>query len=209
MADFDNDGNQDFYVTNSGENSQNALYKGDGHGHFVDVAKEMHVADLNTDGTGTSMGALWGDFDNDGYEDLLVYKWGKPRLFHNDAGKGFTDVTEKANLPQWMNANSALIWDYDGDGKLDILLAGYFDDSLDLWHLKTTKIMPDSLQFATNGARKFLLKGNGDMTFPRCHRGGGFGIPNIGRLALSPPIYAEQGVPTCSSRTITATVSCG
>ena len=44
------------------------------------------------------MGAVWGDYDNDGYEDLLLIKWGKPELFHNDAGKGFTRVTEQAGL---------------------------------------------------------------------------------------------------------------
>ena len=50
------------------------------------------------------MGAVWGDYDNDGYEDLFLYKWGRPELFHNDAGKGFTRVTEKAGLPAWVNA---------------------------------------------------------------------------------------------------------
>ena len=48
---------------------------------------------------GVCMGAVWGDYDNDGYEDLLVYRWGKPELYHNDAGKGFTDVTAKPASP--------------------------------------------------------------------------------------------------------------
>jgi hypothetical protein len=43
---------------------------------------------VNRTGTGVSMGAVWGDYDNDGYEDLLVYKYGGPLLFHNDGGKG-------------------------------------------------------------------------------------------------------------------------
>ena len=64
------------------------------------------------------MGAVWGDYDNDGFEDLLLYKWGKPELFHNDGGKGFTRVTEKAGLPAWVNANSAIWVDYDCDGHL-------------------------------------------------------------------------------------------
>ena len=34
------------------------------------------------------MGAVWGDYDNDGYEDLLLYSWGRPELFHNDGGQG-------------------------------------------------------------------------------------------------------------------------
>ena len=36
------------------------------------------------------MGAVWGDYDNDGYDDLFVYKCGRPELFHNDGGNGFT-----------------------------------------------------------------------------------------------------------------------
>ena len=57
------------------------------------------LADVNQPGTGVSMGAVWGDYDNDGYEDFLIYKWGKPELFHNDGGKHFTRVTEQAGLP--------------------------------------------------------------------------------------------------------------
>ncbi len=44
------------------------------------------------------MGAVWGDYDNDGYEDLFLIKWGKPELFHNDQGHGFTRVTERRGL---------------------------------------------------------------------------------------------------------------
>ena len=85
--------------TNSGEGSQNRLYRNQGDGTFEDVAGELGVADVNRPGTGVSMGAVWGDYDNDGFEDLFVYKWGRPELFHNDGGKGFTRVTEKAGLP--------------------------------------------------------------------------------------------------------------
>ena len=34
------------------------------------------------------MGAVWGDYDNDGFEDLLLYRWGRQELFHNDGGPG-------------------------------------------------------------------------------------------------------------------------
>ena len=52
------------------------LYRNLGDGTFKDVAGEMGIADLNQPGTGVSMGAVWGDYDNDGYEDLLVYQVG-------------------------------------------------------------------------------------------------------------------------------------
>src|SRR6185503_13876984 len=86
IVDFDRDGWSDIYVTNSGEGSKNALFRNMGDGSFKDVAAEQGIADVNQAATGVSMGAVWGDYDNDGYEDLFLYKWGKPELFHNDAG---------------------------------------------------------------------------------------------------------------------------
>ena len=86
VVDFDRDGWQDFYVTNSGEGSLNRLYRNNSDGTFTDVAADVGVADVNRAGTGVSMGAVWGDYDNDGYEDLFLYKYGRPELFHNDAG---------------------------------------------------------------------------------------------------------------------------
>ena len=66
IVDFDRDGWADIYVTNSGEGSKNSLYKNLANGTFKDVATEMGLADLNQVGTGVSMGAVWGDYDNDG-----------------------------------------------------------------------------------------------------------------------------------------------
>ena len=60
----------------------------------------MGVADLNRADTGVSMGAVWGDYDNDGFEDLLVYKYGRPELFRNDEGGSFDRVSEQAGLPR-------------------------------------------------------------------------------------------------------------
>ncbi len=165
VVDFDRDGLPDLYVINSTEGSKNRLYRNKGDGTFEDVAEKMGVADLNQPGTGVCMGAVWGDFDNDGYEDLLVYKWGRPELFHNDKGKGFTRVTEKAKLPAWVNANSAVWLDFDGDGLLDLFIAGYWPDDVNLAKLKTTEIMPESFQYANNGGRKYLLRNKGDGTF--------------------------------------------
>src|SRR5258708_36202573 len=125
VADFDADGWQDFYVTNSGEGSRNHLYRNLGDGTFRDVAPEMGVADVNQAGTGVSMGAVWGDYDNDGYEDLFLIKWGRPELFHNDRGRGFHRVSETC-FPPWINANTAVWFDYDGDGLLDLFVGGYY-----------------------------------------------------------------------------------
>jgi hypothetical protein len=165
VVDFDRDGWQDFYVVNSKEGSRNALYRNLGNATFEDVAEKVGLADLNMPGTGVSTGAVWGDYDNDGYEDVFLYKWGKPELFHNDGAKHFTRVTEDAGLPGWVNANTAIWFDYDNDGKLDLFLGGYYPENVDLWHLKTTKIMPDSFEYAQNGGRKYLFHNLGGGHF--------------------------------------------
>jgi enediyne biosynthesis protein E4 len=165
IVDFDRDGWPDIYVTTSKEGAKNALYRNMHDGTFKDVAEEMGIADLNRPGTGVSMGAVWGDYDNDGYEDLLLIKWGKPELFHNDSGHGFTRVTDQVGLPPWINANTALWFDYDGDGLLDFFIGGYYSEDVDLWHLTTTKMMPDSFEYAKNGGRKYLFHNLGNGRF--------------------------------------------
>ena len=165
VADVNSDGYHDIYLTNSRYDTKNALYKNNGDGTFTNIAPEMGIADLNKEGTGVSMGAIWGDFNNSGYEDLFLYKWGKPELFRNDDGKGFTRITAEAGLPDWINANTAVWLDYDGDGSLDLFIGGYYDESINLWELESTKIMPDSYEYATNGGRNYLFKNNGDGTF--------------------------------------------
>ena len=111
------------------------------------------------------MGAVWADYDNDGYEDVLLYKWGKPELFHNDAGQRFTPVTQTAALPAWINANSALWFDYDNDGKVDLFLGGYYPETVNLWHLQDTRMMPESFEYAQNGGRKYLFHNLGNGRF--------------------------------------------
>jgi len=165
IVDFDRDGWPDIYVTNSREGSKNALYHNNHDGTFTDVAPELGIADVNQPGTGVSMGAVWGDYDNDGYEDLFLIKWGRPELFHNDHGHGFTRVSEQAGLPKWINANTAVWFDYDGDGLLDLFVGGYYAEDIDLWHLKTTRIMPDSFEYAKNGGRKYLFHNLGNGRF--------------------------------------------
>jgi hypothetical protein len=165
IVDFDRDGWPDIYVTNSGEGSKNALYRNQHDGTFKDIAEEMGVANVNQPGVGVSMGAVWGDYDNDGYEDLLLIKWGRPELYHNDAGKGFTRVSDQVGLPRWVNANSAIWFDYDGDGLLDFFIGGYYSEDVDLWHLANTRMMPDSFEYATNGGRKYLFHNLGNGKF--------------------------------------------
>ena len=165
IVDFDRDGWQDIYVTNSGEGSRNSLYRNLRDGTFKDVAAEVGVADINQSGSGVSMGAVWGDYDNDGYEDLFVYKWGRPELFHNEGGRSFKNVTAEASFPNWINANTAIWFDYDRDGLIDLFVGGYYSEDVDLWHLTTTRMMPESFEYAKNGGRKYLFRNLGNAKF--------------------------------------------
>ncbi|MDZ7604253.1 MAG: VCBS repeat-containing protein [Cyclobacteriaceae bacterium] len=48
---------------------------------------------------------------------------------------------------------------------VDLLLSSYYRETIDLWHLETTQIMPESFEYANNGGRNFLFRNNGDGTF--------------------------------------------
>lgn len=165
VVDFDRDGWPDLYVTNSAIGSQNRLYRNMHDGTFKDVAADVGIADVNQAGTGVSMGAVWGDYDNDGYEDLFLIKWGRPELFHNEQGRGFRRVSDAASLPAWINANTAVWFDYDGDGLLDLFVGGYYPEDVDLWHLANTRMMPESFEYAKNGGRKYLFHNLGNGRF--------------------------------------------
>lgn len=166
IVDYNQDGWPDIYVTNSRIGSQNALYRNNHNGTFTNVAPELGIANVNQPGTGVSMGAVWGDYDNSGYPSLFLIKWGKPMLFHNNGGKSFTLVPLKqTGMPDWMNASTACWFDFNGDGKLDLFVGGYYNQNVDLWHLKTTKIMPDSFEYAQNGGRKYLFENLGNGKF--------------------------------------------
>ncbi len=93
-CDFDNDGDLDLFVTHAA-NKGNALFRNDGQGQFVDITKEAGLGDL-----GDSGGAAWGDFDNDGFMDLLVANSNflinaKARMFlyHNQGDGTFKRIT--------------------------------------------------------------------------------------------------------------------
>jgi hypothetical protein len=165
VADFDGDGWPDLYFTNSRFGEPNALYHNRGDGTFEEVAGSAGVADLNRPGEGVSMGSVWGDFDNDGREDLLVYRYGYLSLFKNVDGHHFRDVTQAAGLNRWMNSNGAIWIDYDRDGLLDLYVTGYFRNDIDLWHLATTRIMHNSFEFATNGGKNLMFHNLGHGKF--------------------------------------------
>jgi enediyne biosynthesis protein E4 len=161
-ADYDNDGWIDVYVTNSNIDTPNALFRNDGNLTFTDVAARAGVANANAGGG--SMDAVWGDYDNDGWNDLYVVKWGPNVLYRSNGDGTFTDVTEKSGTGDKGNGNAAIWLDYNDDGYLDLYVANYFR-TVDLWHIADTRQMHEDFETARDGGANLLYRNNGDGTF--------------------------------------------
>ena len=197
VADYDNDGWLDLYLTNSRLGSLNRLYRNRGDGSFEEVAEALEVADVNRPGTGVSMGAAWGDYDNDGYEDLLVFKWGNLELFRNLGGRGFERVTEAAGLGgQWLYANDAIWWDFNRDGCLDLYVAAYFRPEHDLWRLDTTRILHDDFERSRNAGRNKLYRNTCDGDYAFEEVAAAYGLDDPGwSLAVGAADLNDDGFP--------------
>ena len=143
----------------------NRLYRNNHDMTFTDVAEAAGLANLNDD-ENVCVGALWFDYDNDGKSDLLVLRLGHSMLFHNAGDGTFADAGVKAGIGRKrQNSMTAVAFDYDNDGRVDLLIAGYFADDANLLHLASTRVLPDSDHEAGNGGSKTLLRNNGDGTF--------------------------------------------
>ncbi|MDZ4771525.1 MAG: CRTAC1 family protein [Planctomycetota bacterium] len=165
VVDANGDGWADLYTTTSATGAHNALYVNRGDGTFEDRARSAGLADVNTPGNGASMGSVWADADGDGDQDVYLYKWGRGMLFRNDGDLHFTDVTKNSGLERWMNCGAAVWFDFDRDGMLDLYMAGYFRDDVDLEHLTTTRMMQESFEFANNGGHNYLYRNLGNFAF--------------------------------------------
>lgn len=163
VADFDGDGFEDVFVTDSGVHAKNHLYRNNGNLTFTDVAEEAGVADGNDEDNATT-DALWLDFNNDGRPDLLVVRFGHCQLFENLGNGNFRDVTRRAGLYRYLNAITAIAFDYDHDGFVDILIGSYFQP-VNVFHPDTPRFFPESFETANNGGGLTLFHNNGDGTF--------------------------------------------
>ena len=172
FLDFDNDGWLDIFMVNSGKSDfytpsaplKNALYKNNRDGTFTDISDKAGVAG----GDQFGMGCAIGDYDNDGYPDILVTAYGRCTLYKNNGNGTFTDVTARAGVatPGW--TTSAVWFDYDNDGKLDLFLCSFVEYSA------TSKVFCGDNKLGKRfyciprvfkGTPSFLYRNNGDGTF--------------------------------------------
>ena len=165
IGDFNNDGLDDVFLVSSRPGIENALYQNKGGLKFENVAHKAGLANFN-DEHNVGSGALWFDYNNDGWPDLLVLRLGHNILLKNNGDGTFTNVTEHSGLGnKHQNAISAIAFDYDRDGYLDLLVGGFFADDVDLFNLSTTRILPKEGYTADNGGTKTLYHNNRDGTF--------------------------------------------
>jgi hypothetical protein len=128
FLDYDGDGWQDILLINGSDwpghkrqRSTMRLYRNNRNGTFTDVTR---AAGLDVEMYG--MGVAVGDYNNDGFPDILVTCVGQNRLFRN-TGKGtFIDVTQKSGLANRTALSTSAMWiDYDRDGFLDLFVCNY------------------------------------------------------------------------------------
>ncbi len=185
-GDFNNDGWDDLFVVDSGEGKSHHLMRNDGVGQdgvvtFTEVTAEAGVGGGN-DPLSICADALWLDYDNDGWLDLLVGRFGTPILYRNQGPDAqghhrFEDVSAAAGLTKFGNTIAAIAFDHDNDGWLDLLLGNYFQPK-NLLDLDTRHVLPNNLDYADNGGgvtfwRNVELEG-GDRGFVEITEQAGF-----------------------------------
>jgi hypothetical protein len=168
--DYDNDGWLDLFFVQTGPVRPKPgekyptckLYRNNGNGTFTDVTERAGLAR-----TGFGQGVAVGDFDNDGFDDLVITFLGGIALYRNNGNGTFTDVTEKAGLknPHW--ASSCAWGDVDGDGFLDLYVCNYVDVDVDRYpncEKEGKKFVCPPTAFPHVSHRLFRNNGNGTFS---------------------------------------------
>ena len=171
FLDFDQDGFIDIYVCSGtwlegvsksekpSEMPGNHLYRNRGNGTFEDVTKKAGVS-----GPWYSMGAVAGDFNNDGYPDLFISNYGPNVLLKNNRNGTFTDVTKRANVAGGNECSVGAVWaDYDNDSFLDLYVGNYLAFDPDYKYYYAPDGFPGPLAY--DAQKDILYHNNGDGTF--------------------------------------------
>ena len=208
-GDYDNDGNVDLYIVNiagpltlsEAERARspagNKLYHNKGNGTFTDVTDSSGVGFR-----GIGMGAAWGDFDNDGYLDLVVTSYRRLVLYRNNGNGTFSDVAGQARLSKFDGFWTAASWaDYDRDGNLDLYICGYVQyafrpEDLGRAALQYKAAVPFTLNPSSYPPeRNLLFRNNGNGTFTEVGRRAGVDNPQGRSLSAAWCDFNGDGLP--------------
>jgi len=136
----------------------NHLYRNDGNGHFTDVTEQ---AGLDPDMYAVAVAAA--DYDNDGFQDLLVTGYGKVVLYHNDGKGHFSDVSAKSGIKAERWSISSTWLDYDKDGCTDLFVGRYVKFDPKYRNYYAADNYPGPLDYA--GETNLLFHNNCNGTF--------------------------------------------
>ena len=135
--------------------SRARLYRNDGDGNFADATAEMGVDFTRMVG----FTPTFADYDDDGWDDLFVTgDFCTSRLFHNDGGTGFSDVTDAAGVGTDEAGMGSVVEDLDGDGHLDWFITAIAADGVEEGCIEALVSVPCS------GNRLYLGDGAGSFT---------------------------------------------
>jgi hypothetical protein len=119
VGDYDGDGKDDIYLLN--QHGENALYRNNGDGTFTDVTQQAGVGL----GDRVCVAAMFVDYDNSGRQSLFVTSTRGGNVLFKNVGNGkFKDVTKEVGLQLVGHCQTAVFFDYDNDGYLDLLVTG-------------------------------------------------------------------------------------
>ncbi|MGO9274045.1 MAG: CRTAC1 family protein [Terriglobia bacterium] len=198
--DYDNDGWLDILLINSMDwpghvhgRTTMTLYRNDRRGGFTDVTRTAGL-DVEMYGIGVAVG----DYDNDGFADLYVTCYGQNHLFHNNGNGTFTDITHRAALGGYASLSTSALWfDYDRDGHLDLLVANYvrWSPEMDIYCSLDGKTKSYCTPEAYPGTTCWLFRNRGDGTFEDVTGKAGLHDTTSKSLGLSMLDYDLDGWP--------------
>jgi hypothetical protein len=206
FVDVDGDGDQDLIVVSgvwAPGSSYARLFRNDGRGRFAEGTAGSGLEAPSRPAAASAgpeygMGIAAGDYDNDGAPDLLLTSVGSVRLLRNAGAGRFIDTTVKAGLGGRRAFSTSAMWfDYDKDGHLDLLICNYvqWTPQTDLFCSADGKTKSYCTPEAYRGSTSWLYRNKGNGTFEDVTAKAGFFDVTSKSLGVTLLDYDQDGWP--------------